>query len=172
MRGSTLDVRIWHLKSITAASRAGSNSERGSFQRNIMLLSAQRWTLFRCLCHWAKHFTIKCFTWLRWKWVPGRTEITKVYPGFTTVIIIIQKKNLDFFIFIYFFYIFFSVLFCGVLPFAFYRWLNDRFCNLLAFSISCSSDVFLKKIRARYYLVGNHTCCKYYYVNIFETTTR
>ena len=32
----------------------------------------------------------------------------------------------------------------------------------MAFKISCSSDVFLKKKRARYYLVGNHTCCKLY----------
>ena len=32
----------------------------------------------------------------------------------------------------------------------------------MAFNISCSSDVFLKKKRARYYLVGNHTCCKFY----------
>ena len=29
--------------------------------------------------------------------------------------------------------------------------------------ISCSSDKhFFKKKRARYYLVGNHTCCKFY----------
>ena len=32
----------------------------------------------------------------------------------------------------------------------------------IASSISCSSDVFLKKKRARYYLVGNRTCCKFY----------
>ena len=25
------------------------------------------------LCPWARQFTLKCFTWLRWKWEPGRT---------------------------------------------------------------------------------------------------
>ena len=35
-------------------------------------------TLFRCcamLCSWARHLTLKCFTWLRWKWVHDRTAI-------------------------------------------------------------------------------------------------
>ena len=28
-----------------------------------------------CLCPWARHLTLNCFTWLRWKWVPVRTEM-------------------------------------------------------------------------------------------------
>ena len=52
--------------------------------------------------------------------------------------------------------IFFSVSFCGVLPFAFQRWLTDWFCNLLAFGIKCSS--YVPDITA------NHTCCIKYAV--------
>ena len=39
---------------------------------------------------------------------------------------------------------------------------NRLIWNIRAFSISCLSDVFLKKKRARYYLVGNYICCKFY----------
>ena len=28
-------------------------------------------TLVPCLCLWARHFSLTCFTWLRCKWVPG-----------------------------------------------------------------------------------------------------
>ena len=41
----------------------------------IMFLSSQSWDIVAMLCPWAKHFTLKWFTWLRWKWVPGRTEM-------------------------------------------------------------------------------------------------
>ena len=42
------------------------------FQRNIMFLPSQSWDIVRMVCPWARHFTLKCFTWLRWKWVPCR----------------------------------------------------------------------------------------------------
>ena len=45
------------------------------FQRNIMFLPSQYWDIVSMLCLWASHLTLKCFTWLRWKGVPGRTEM-------------------------------------------------------------------------------------------------
>ena len=45
------------------------------FHINIMFLLSQFWDIVSMLWPWARHFTIKCFTWFRWKWVPGRTEI-------------------------------------------------------------------------------------------------
>ena len=45
------------------------------FQRNIMFLPSQSRDIVNMLCLWARHFILKCFTWLRWKWVPGRTEM-------------------------------------------------------------------------------------------------
>ena len=45
------------------------------FQRNIMFPPAQYGDIVKMCCPWARHFTLKCFTWLRWQWVPGRTEI-------------------------------------------------------------------------------------------------
>ena len=51
-------------------SRLGQN-----FQRHIVFLSSQSWDIVKMLCPWARHFTLKCFTWLRRKWVPGRTEM-------------------------------------------------------------------------------------------------
>ena len=42
------------------------------FQRNWCFCPLNLGTLFRPR---ARHFTLKCFTWLKWKWVPGRTEM-------------------------------------------------------------------------------------------------
>ena len=33
----------------------------------IMFLSFQYWDIALMLCLWARHFTFKCFTWIRWK---------------------------------------------------------------------------------------------------------
>ena len=38
-----------------------------------MFLPSQSWNIVLMLCPCARHFTLKCLTWLRWKWVPGRT---------------------------------------------------------------------------------------------------
>ena len=46
-----------------------------NFQRDIMFLPSLSWDIAKMLCLWARHFTLKCFTWLKWKWVPGRTEM-------------------------------------------------------------------------------------------------
>ena len=46
------------------------------FQRNILFLPSQYWHIVSMFCHWARHLTIKCLTWLGWKWVPGTTEMT------------------------------------------------------------------------------------------------
>ena len=46
------------------------------FQRNMMFLPSQYWDIVSMLCHWARHLTLKSCTWLRWKWVPGMTEMT------------------------------------------------------------------------------------------------
>ena len=40
-----------------------------------MFLRSQSWDIVKMVCPWATHFILKCFTWLRWKWVPGRTEM-------------------------------------------------------------------------------------------------
>ena len=32
------------------------------FQRNIMFLPFQYWDIVSMMCHWARHFTLKCFT--------------------------------------------------------------------------------------------------------------
>ena len=47
------------------------------FQKNIMFLLSQYWDIVSMLCPWTRHFTLKCYTWLRWKRVglPGRTEM-------------------------------------------------------------------------------------------------
>ena len=45
------------------------------FQRDIMFLPSQSWDIVRMLCPWTRHFILKYFTWLRWKWVSGRTEM-------------------------------------------------------------------------------------------------
>ena len=44
------------------------------FGRNIMFLPSLYWDI-SMLCHWAMYLTPQCFTWLRQKWVPGRTEM-------------------------------------------------------------------------------------------------
>ena len=41
------------------------------FRRIIMFLQSQSWDIVP----WAIYFTLKCFTWLSLKWVPGRTEM-------------------------------------------------------------------------------------------------
>ena len=43
--------------------------------RIFMCPPSQSWDIVPMLCPWARHFTLKCFIWLRWKWVPGRTEM-------------------------------------------------------------------------------------------------
>ena len=45
------------------------------FQRNIMFLPSRYWDIVSMLCPWARNLTLKSFTLLRWKWVPGRTEM-------------------------------------------------------------------------------------------------
>ena len=46
------------------------------FQRNIIVfLPSQYLNFVSMLCRWARHFTLTCFTWLRCKWVPDRTEM-------------------------------------------------------------------------------------------------
>ena len=45
------------------------------FQRNIMFFPFKYWDIVKMVCSWARHFALKCFTWLRWKWVPGWTVI-------------------------------------------------------------------------------------------------
>ena len=40
-----------------------------------MFLPSQYWDIVSVLCPWARHLTLKCFTWLRWKWVLSRTEM-------------------------------------------------------------------------------------------------
>ena len=44
------------------------------FQRNIMFFPLNIGTLFSMLCPLERHFILACFTWLKCKWVPGRTE--------------------------------------------------------------------------------------------------
>ena len=44
-------------------------------KRNVMFLPSQYRNINSMLCPWASHLTIKCFTWLRWKWVPGRKKM-------------------------------------------------------------------------------------------------
>ena len=43
------------------------------FLRNIIVF--QYLDFVSLLCRWARHFTLTCFTWLRCKWVPDRTEM-------------------------------------------------------------------------------------------------
>ena len=45
------------------------------FQTNFLLLPSQSWDAVSLLCPWATHFTLKYFTWLWWKWLPGRTKM-------------------------------------------------------------------------------------------------
>ena len=45
------------------------------FQIKIKYLPSQYWDIVSMLRPRARHFILKCFTWLRWKWVPGRTEM-------------------------------------------------------------------------------------------------
>ena len=45
------------------------------FQRDVMFLPSHSWDIVSMVCYWARHFTLKFFTWLRWEWVPGRTEM-------------------------------------------------------------------------------------------------
>ena len=63
---------IWIPMSLPAL-RFGTLVQK--FQRNIMFIPSQSWDIVKMLCPWARHFTLKCFTWLRWKWVPGRTAM-------------------------------------------------------------------------------------------------
>ena len=65
-------VRGWSSANV-AAYRAFSSPSwcRISEKYNVSHLSI----LGNCLCPCARQFTIKCFTWLRCKWVPDRTEI-------------------------------------------------------------------------------------------------
>ena len=60
-----------------AACRAVSNPAWCRIFREISWVSLLNiGTLLRCwMCPWARPFTLKCFTWLRWKWVSGRTEM-------------------------------------------------------------------------------------------------
>ena len=44
-------------------------------QRDVMFLPSHSWDIVSMVCYWARHFTLKFFTWLRWKWVLGRTEM-------------------------------------------------------------------------------------------------
>ena len=57
------------------AACSASDRQVSNFQRNIMFLPFQSRDIVKMLCPWAWHFTLKCFTWLRWKWVHGRTEM-------------------------------------------------------------------------------------------------
>ena len=40
-----------------------------------MFLPSQYWDIVSMLCPWARYLTLKYFTWHRWKWEPGRTEV-------------------------------------------------------------------------------------------------
>ena len=72
-RGHGAMVRAWRSVDV-AACRAVSNPACCRIFREISCFSPLNLgTLSRC--PWARHFTLKCFTWLRWKWVPGRTEM-------------------------------------------------------------------------------------------------
>ena len=65
-------VRAWRFADV-ATCRAGFEPRLGlDFHRNIMFLPSQ--ILGQCPC--ARHLILKCFTWFRLKWVPGRTEMT------------------------------------------------------------------------------------------------
>ena len=67
--------RAWRSGDV-AACRVVSNPAWCRIFREISCFSPLNLgTLLRMLCPWARHFTLKCFTWLRWEWVPGRTEM-------------------------------------------------------------------------------------------------
>ena len=65
--GRELMVRAWNF-AIAAACHAGSNPAWGKFIETQHISPSQSWDIVSMLCPWARHFTLKCFTWLRWKW--------------------------------------------------------------------------------------------------------
>ena len=67
-------VRAWHFANV-AACHAVSNP---AWCRMFMFIPSQSWDIVSRLCPSVRHFTLKCFTWLGWKWVPGRTETATV----------------------------------------------------------------------------------------------
>ena len=70
-------VAQWLSFVSVAACGAASNPTWCRIFREISFVSPlNNATLFRCCCPWARHLTLKCFTSIRWKWVPGRTEMT------------------------------------------------------------------------------------------------
>ena len=56
-------VRAWRSADV-AACRAVSNPAWCRIFREIMFLPSQSWDIVKMLCPWARHFTLKCFTWL------------------------------------------------------------------------------------------------------------
>ena len=45
------------------------------FSEKYHIFPSQYWNTVSMLCPWTRHLTLKCFTWFKWKWVPGRTEM-------------------------------------------------------------------------------------------------
>ena len=68
----TMD-RAWSFANVAVLNRAWCRI----FPSNIMSLPSQSWDNISIMCPWARHFTLKCFTGHRWKWVSGRTEMEK-----------------------------------------------------------------------------------------------
>ena len=73
------DVAQWLKRSplqLASACRASSRIAWCQIVREISCFPLQRWDSdLSMLCPWARHFTLKCFTSLRCKWVPGMTEM-------------------------------------------------------------------------------------------------
>ena len=68
-------VRAWRSADI-AACRAVSNPALWRIFREIScFLPSQCWDIVKMLCRLARHLNLKCFTWPRWKGVPGRSEM-------------------------------------------------------------------------------------------------